>query len=227
MTQRARWWPWVGAAVGGGIGLAIGLALAGDDVNKLGDWRNGAARFIGMAGAIGLFAGYVIVQQITRGKHVTRDGFTLSYRPIAPTAEGYREMKVATVADLIAGLVKVGYEPHTEACDDFGVRSGSIDDKTALPGANVAITDPGVRGWIRVALAPANENQTRALGLIEMWSEGGDSVEELALFTMRTLDALVGELAAARESSRLSADPIPLLTAGLGERPVHRTSRST
>jgi hypothetical protein len=52
-------------------------------------------------------------------------------------------------------------------------------------------------------------------------------VEELALFTMRTLDALVGELAAARESSRLSADPIPLLTAGLGERPVHRTSRST
>ena len=214
----------VGAAIGGAIGIAIGVALAGDDMNRLGDWRNGAARFVGAAGAIGLFAGYVIVKQIVGGKHVTRDGFTLTYRPIAPTADGYRDMKIATVADLIAGLAKAGFEPRAEACDEYGVRAGSIDDKTALPGANVAIMDPKVRGWIRIALAPVIEAQKRALGLVEIWSEGGDSAEELALFTLRTLGGLVEGLEAVRESSRLSPDAVALVTAGLAERPVHRAS---
>jgi hypothetical protein len=59
--------------------------------------------------------------------------------------------------------------------------------------------------------------QSRALGRI--WSEKGDSAEELALFTLKVLDGLVGDLTAARESSRLSQDPASLLTAGLGERP--------
>jgi len=220
--QRAWWWPFVGAVIGGVAGIAIGMALAGDDVNRVGDWRNGAARFVGMTGAIGLFAGYAIAQQLARGKRVNRDGFTLAYRPIAPTAEGYRENKLVTVGDVLAGLAKAGFEPRAEACDQFGERKGSIDDTTVLPGANVAISDPRVRGWIRVALAPSNEDQPRSLGLVEIWSERGGSAEELGLFTLRVLDGLVVELTATRESSALGLDPIPLLTAGLAERPIRR-----
>jgi hypothetical protein len=57
------------------------------------------------------------------------------------------------------------------------------------------------------------------MGLVETWSEKGESAEELALFTLKVLDGLVDELTASRETSRLGEDPVSLLTAGLGERP--------
>ncbi len=218
MKPRAWWWAWLGAAALGAVGVAIGFALAGDDLGV----SRGAARFVGMCGAIGGFAGYVIASRLTRGEHLTRDGFTLSYRPLAPTAASYRENTTLTVADLIAGLAKLGYDPRAEACDDFGTRRGSIDDSTPLQGASVAIVDPSVRGWIRIALAPFTDTQPRTLGLVEIWSSRGASAEELALFTLRVLDGFVAELAAARDSSRLSPDPIAMVTAGLGDRPVHR-----
>jgi hypothetical protein len=223
MKLRAWWWAWIGAVVVGAVGIAIGLALAGDDIDKIGG--RGAARFVGMCGAIGGFAGYLITSRLTRGEHFTRDGFTLTYRPLAPTAAGYRENTTLTVGDVIAGLSKLGYAPRAEACDELGTRRGSIDATTPLQGASVAITDAGVRGWIRIALAPFTETQSRALGLVEIWSSRGDSAEELALFTLRVLDGFVAELAAARESSRLSPDPIPMVAAGLGERPVRRLPR--
>jgi hypothetical protein len=224
MKPRAWWWAWLGAVVGGATGLAIGLALAGGDINKP-FGTNGAARFIGMCSAIGGLGGYAITSLLTRSARLTRDGFTLSYRPLAPTAAGYREHTTLTVADVIAGLAKLGYEPRAEACDDFGTRRGSIDETTPLQGVSVAIIDPGVRGWIRIALAPFTDMQPRALGLVEIWSRRGESTEELALFTLRVLDGFVAELAAARETSHLSPDPIAMVTAGLGERPVARTSR--
>jgi hypothetical protein len=217
MKRRAWWWAWLGAVIVGAIGVAIGLALAGDDIDKIGG--RGAARFVGMCGAIGGFAGYLVTARLTRGKSLTRDGFTLSYRPLAPTAAGYRENTTLTVADVIAGLAKLGYEPRAEACDDFGTRRGTIDATTPLQGASVAIIDARVRGWIRIALAPFNDAQPRALGLVEIWSSGGESAEELALFTLRVLDGLVAELAAVRDSSQTSPDPIAMVTAGLGDRP--------
>jgi hypothetical protein len=217
MKPRAWWWAWLGAVVVGAIGVAIGFSLAGDELEV----SRGAARFVGMCGALGGFAGYLVVARLTRGVRLARDGFTLSYRPLPPTAVNYREHTTLTVADVIAGLAKLGYEPRAEACDDFGTRRGSIDDTTPLQGASVAIIDAKVRGWIRIALAPFNDTQSRTLGLVEIWSSGGGSAEELALFTLRVLDGFVAELAAARESSRLSPDPIPMVTAALGDRPVH------
>jgi hypothetical protein len=217
MKPRAWWWAWLGAAVACAIGVAIGFALAGNDIKV----SRGAARFVGMCGAIGGFAGYLITARLTRGERLARDGFTLSYRPLPPTATSYREHTTLTVADVIAGLAKVGYEPRAEACDDFGTRRGSIDATTPLQGTSVAIIDPNVRGWIRIALAPFTDTQPRTLGLVEIWSSRGESAHELALFTLRVLDGFVAELAAARDSSRLSPDPIAMVTAALGDRPVH------
>jgi hypothetical protein len=225
MKPRAWWWAWLGAAIVGAIGVAIGLALAGDDINKIGG--RGAARFVGMCGAIGGFAGYLVTARLTRGKSLTRDGFTLSYRPLAPTAAGYRENTTLTVADVLAGLAKLGYEPRAEACDELGERRGSIDATTPLQGASVAIIDANVRGWIRIALAPFNDARSRALALVEIWSTGGDSAEELALFALRVLDGFVAELAAVRDSSHTSPDPIAMVTAGLGERPAHINARAS
>lgn len=219
MSRRSFVWVLLGTLVGGAIGFAISWTLAADDIHQVGDWRGGAQRFIGFATVLGLIAGSVITARITRGKPVTRGGFALSYRRIEPTAVGYRELSTLTVEELLAGLRGVGYAPEVAASDDLGTVRGPLDPTTPLAGANFAIRDARVRGWIRVQLATPPEDAARALGLVEIWSEQGDSAEELALFTLKVLGGLVGDLTAARDTSQLGQDPVSLLTAGLGERP--------
>ncbi|HEY1550710.1 MAG TPA: hypothetical protein VGG28_22930 [Kofleriaceae bacterium] len=218
--MKRWWWAWLGAVIFGVIGYAVGTVMVGDAIGHSG--HRGAARFVGMCGALGGFAGYFVTARLTRGKRLARDGFTLSYRPLPPTATSYRENATLTVADVLAGLSKLGYEPRAEACDDFGTRRGSIDATAPLQGASVAISDAGVRGWIRLALAPFDDNRQRAFGLVEIWSSRGESAQELALFTLRVLDGFVAELVAARDTSQLSPDPIAMVTAGLADRPAHR-----
>jgi hypothetical protein len=217
-----RWGPILGLLVGGAIGFAIGWYLASGDVNKMGDWRQGAARFIGMASVIGMVGGYVVGMLAFRGVHVTRDGFTVSYKPAEAVPQGYRELKTLTVGDLVEKLKAFGYQPALEACDGLGQRGRPGDPDVPLVGANVALVDPGVRGWVRVELPVPAEGRARALGLVEIWSERGESAEELALFTLRALGELVHGVAASRESSQLSEDPVAMVTAGLAERPQHR-----
>lgn len=218
-----RWGPLVGALVGGAIAFAIAWHLASSDVNKEGDWRNGAARFIGFVGVIGIAVGYVGVSLLVRGPKVSRDGYTISYKPAEAVPQGYRELKTLLLGDLVDRLKALGYQPALEVCDELGTRTGPGDIGASLVGANVALVDPGVRGWVRVQLPAPKDGQARALGLVEIWSERGESAEELALFTLRSLGELVHGLAAARESSRLSEDPVAMLTAGLADRPRHRT----
>jgi hypothetical protein len=215
----------VGALAGGAVAAYIAYHFAGSDVNKAGDWRNGAARFIGMAAALGIALGYFVTLRIVAGKRVTRDGFTLTYKSPAPTAEGYREMSSLAVRDLASKLAAHGYAPRLEACNEVGERAGTVDPSAALQGANIAILDPHVRGWIRVSLAPWRDDQPRAMGLVEIWSESGESAEELAMFTLRALDTLVDDLKAARDSSALSADSVAMLTAGVPDRPRAVPSR--
>jgi hypothetical protein len=205
---------WVAVLVGlAGGALLGGIAwkLAYADVNKEGDWYGGAAEFIGSAGALGVFVGYFAVAR----KKLARDGFTLMYASIESKPEGYRELATLRVADLLAALRADGYAPSAEACDEVGQRRGALDENTALAEASFAIVDRGVRGWIRIELHAHR-------GLVEIWSERGDSAEELALFALRSLDRLVGSLRAARETSALAPDPVSTLTSGLGERPLHR-----
>jgi len=219
-----RWLPVLGAIAGGAIAGAIAWSLAADDIGKLGDWKAGAQRFIGMVTAIGVLGGYVIVRQLVGVRPATRDGFTLSFRRLEPQAEGYRELQLATVGDLGAALVATGYEPQLVQCDDDGTPAGPLEATAPLAGVNLAIRDRGVRGWVRIQLAAPIEGRDRSLGLVEVWSERGESAEELALFALRALDRLLPDLTAARESSQLSGDPAALLTSTLGERPVHRAA---
>src|SRR5512140_2500590 len=104
-----RWLPLLGAVIGGGVAAAIAWTLAGADVDKFGDWRNGAARFLGMLTAIGLFAGYFVTARVVRGRSVSRDGFTLSLQPLEPVPSGYRELTALTMANLTERLRAVGY----------------------------------------------------------------------------------------------------------------------
>lgn len=218
-----RWLPYLMGLVGILAGVAIGNALAGNDVGALGDWRNGAGRFIGMCGAIGAGLGYFVTRFLVAGAQLARDGFTLSYKRIEPTADGYRDMASLTVDSVLAQLREVGYAPDALACDALGEPRGAVDPQAPLSGTSFAIRDPRVRGYVRVELARPVEGQPRALGLIEVWSARGESAGELGLFVLRSLDRLVTGLHAARESSRLGEDPASLLVAGLGERPAHRS----
>jgi hypothetical protein len=223
MIMWKRWAPVVGALFGGAIAAVIAWMLAGDEVNKLGD--NGAARFVGMVSAFGAFVGFFATARLVRGATLTRDGFTLSYRPLEPIPVGYRELTTLTVDDLMSRIRDVGYTPQLRACDDTGERISAGDPTAPLVGANISLSDPGVRGWVRVHLPRPAEGQARALGLIEVWSEAGESAQELALFVVRALNGLVGNLAASRESSRLSEDRASLVIASLAERPIHRRAR--
>lgn len=206
----------------GSVAFAIGWELVGAEVNKIGDWRNGAARFVGALAALGLFAGYFVTARLIRGRRVSRDGFTLSLGPLEPVPTGYRELKAVAIADLVERLRAVGYVPSFEACNELGERVGACDPASPIAGINLAILDPGVRGWIRLQLPIAATHHVRSLGLLEIWSEGDNSAEELALFTARALGELVSGLALKRESSSLGEDPVAVVTAGLPERPVHR-----
>src|SRR5262249_54536973 len=146
-------WVVLGTVVGGAIGFAISWGLAADDIGQAGDWRGGAQRFIGFATTLGLVGGAAISSRVGRGKPVARDGFTLSYPRIGPTAAGYREVTRLTVEDLLAGLRRTGYEPKAAAGDDLGAVRGPIDPTTPLAGANVEIRAPRVHGSIRLQLA--------------------------------------------------------------------------
>jgi hypothetical protein len=214
--------PYIAAVIGAGIAGAIAYSYAGADINQAGDWRNGAARFVGMIATLGGAVGFFGVRQLLGKAPLARDGFTLSYRRIDPSADGYRETKTVSVGDLIGALKTLGYEPAVEACDVYGEPRGTIDLQAPLAGSNLALRDPRVRGWIRIELAAPITGQARSLGVIEVWSGRGDSAAELGLFVVRALDGLVEGLSAARESSRLSEDPASLLTAGLPDRPAHR-----
>jgi hypothetical protein len=213
-----RWLPYLGAVVVGTVATMIAWHFASGDLNR----GKGAARFIGMCGAIGVFVGFFVTAKLFGPNRYARDGFSLSYRPAAPILDGYRELRALSISDLLDRLRTAGYAPAIEACDDFATRRGPGDPKAPLVGANIALVDPGVRGWVRVQLPEAADGQARALGTVEIWSLGGPSTEELALFTLRELGALVGGLTACRESSRLSQDPVAMLTAGLAVQPVHR-----
>jgi hypothetical protein len=217
-----RWLPLVVAVAAAAVFGAVAYALASGDIGRTGDWRNGALRFIGFGAALGLFGGYVVTARLTRGARVTRGGFTLTYPKIVPRPQTYRELTTLTVADLASKLRDLGYEPAMEGCDETGSPRGTLDPTTSLAGCNVAIVDPGVAGWVRLALPVPREAQARGLGVVEMWTRRGESTEELALFVIRSLDALVGDVHAAREDSRTSPDPASLVTASVGERPAHR-----
>jgi hypothetical protein len=220
--MNKRWWLVIGGLAGGAMAAAIAWTFAGDDINKAYDWRNGAARFVGAVTALGIFGGYLLARQLVGRSPHARDGYTLSFGRIDPKAEGYREMTTARVADLLAALRDVGYAPTPQQCDDTGEPRGTLDAQAPLAGSNFVLRDPGVRGYIRVQLAQPVEDRPRSLGLIEIWSQRGDSTEELALFTLRALDKLLDNVTASRESSVLSNDSPALLTAGLAERPIHR-----
>lgn len=215
-------WPVLGALALGGLGAALGWYLASDDINKVGDWRNGAARFVGMGGAIGLCVGWYATVRLTRGTSLARTGLMLGYKRIEPTSTGYREVATLTVEDLLARLRAVGYQPIAKACDELGTIRGPLDTTTPLAGSNVAITDPRVKGHIRVQLATPPRDNARALGLIETWSSKGDSATELALFALRALDGMLGDLTASYDDSGLSADPAKLFVVALPEKPQHR-----
>src|SRR3954470_11727277 len=76
MSRNSPLWPILGALAVGALGAVIAWYLASGDINKEGDWRNGAARFVGMGGAIGLCVGWYATLRLTRSSGLARTGMT-------------------------------------------------------------------------------------------------------------------------------------------------------
>ncbi|HEY4055090.1 MAG TPA: hypothetical protein VGM39_00735, partial [Kofleriaceae bacterium] len=172
--------PFIGALIAGGVGVAVAYAFAGNDIGHLGDFRNGALRFIGGAGALGAIVGWYAGARVALGRPITRESFTLSYKPAGPEARGYREMKELAVEDLLVRLRAAGYAPSIETCTALGERTKTVADASqTLVGMNAAIMDPSVRGYVRLQLPPPSETAKRSLGVLEVNSEGGPSAEQL------------------------------------------------
>ncbi|CAN5875354.1 hypothetical protein BH11MYX2_BH11MYX2_34240 [soil metagenome] len=211
--------PVICALAFGAASAGIAYYFAASDIGKVGDWSRGALRFIGGAGALGALVGWDAGARLVLRAPITRTGFTLSYRPAEPQPQGYREIKTLTVEDLLVRLRAVGYTPTIETCTALGERTMHGTDPTQpLVEANIALSAPRVKGYVRVQLPEPAGGQPRALGVLEVNSEGDPSAEELGMFTLRSLGELVGNLTAAHDTSRLSEDAVELLTAHLPER---------
>src|SRR4051794_978416 len=127
-----RWLPLIVGVVCAIAFGAVAYWFASGDIGKTGDWSNGAQRFIGFAGALGLFGGYVVTAVIVRGARHARGGFTLTYPKIVPKPEGYRQLSTLAVGDLTAALRAAGYEPEIHACDETGAPRSALDPTTLL-----------------------------------------------------------------------------------------------
>src|SRR5512140_1612393 len=106
MDRRTVWWPVAAGLVMGTIAAVTAAWIATDPATG---FTMGAPRFVGAMAALFGLIGYYAARRLVSGVAVTRTGYTLSYRAIEPTADGYREMREVTVAALIAAMARVGY----------------------------------------------------------------------------------------------------------------------
>jgi len=208
---------------------AIGLWIVGDDLagphHHITRYDTGPEGLVAAFIFVGLVAGFYLTQYLVTGGEHTRSGYTLSYPRIAPRATGYREMTALTIGDLTSALRELGYQLELRACDEDGSRRrAAVDERAPLAGANVAILDRKVSGWIRVHLPVPIDEGARAAGLVDVWRHRGPSVDELALYTVRALDRLIGDVRASLEDSQLEGEPATLLTSALSDRPTFRAA---
>ena len=204
---------------------ALATLAAGAVLWWLVDTYPGARRSLGGyvvgwgATMAGCFA-FVGVRRLLRGPQFPIRGFTLAFREPAPSAVGYREVADVSVGDLLAALRDLGYEPEAAACDDAGAARGPADARAPLVGAHVVVTDPAGAGSVRIQLvAPSRAPGARRLGLVEIRADQDSAIDHLGLYALRTIDRLIGRVAASPIDSALTAEPVALVTAGLPDRP--------
>lgn len=204
------------------IATAVASNLVAPAIAAKGGWASRYDRtFVGMFGAAGFFLGYVVSFRLMRGPRRDERSWMLSLEQVLPSATSYREAAAPSVKDLVGRLEAKGYKLETGRVDEAGAPVPGGDDRDPLPGTAVELVDrrAGARVILRVSQRAAGEGG--GLGMVTAIERGGKRAsEELALFAIVELAALLPGLEYKDVDSALPPDDTEMLRASLPDRPA-------
>jgi hypothetical protein len=209
----------------GGVLAVIATAVASNVVAPAiaakGGWASRYDRsFVGMCGAAGFFLGFFVSHRLMRGPRRDERSWMLSLEQVLPSATSYREAAAPSVKDLVDRLAARGYSLATGRVDEAGAPVAGGDDRDPLPGTSVELVDrrAGARVILRVSQRAAGEGG--GLGMVTAIERGGKRAsEELALFAIVELAALLPGLRYKDVDSALPPDDTEMLRASLPDKP--------
>jgi hypothetical protein len=179
--------------------------------------------FVGMCGALAFFLGYFASLRFLRGPKSAMRSWVLSMDQVVPAATSYREAAPPSVKDLLERLKARGYQLEHRRVDESGEPVAGGDDRDPLVGSAVELSDPraGARIVVRVSERAAGEGG--GLGMVTAIERGSKRAsEELALFTIVELAAILPGLKYKDSESALSPDDTEMLRASLPDKPRAR-----
>lgn len=204
------------------IATAVASNLVAPAIAAKGGWASRYDRtFVGMFGAAGFFLGYIVSFRLMRGPRRDERSWMLSLEQVLPSATSYREAAAPSVSDLVGRLKAKGYTLETGRVDEAGAPVAGGDDRDPLPGTAVELVDrrAGARVILRVSQRAAGEGG--GLGMVTAIERGGKRAsEELALFAIVELAALLPGLKYKDTDSALPPDDTEMLRASLPDRPL-------
>jgi hypothetical protein len=152
----------------------------------------------------------------------TRRSWILVVPRITPTATGYRDAALPTVADATAALEAVGYRLEVSQVDDLGQVLGPMDARAPLPGAMFLLADRrlGRKTGVIIRLSSNAAEAASTLGFVEVSGKARSGTEELAMFAISRLAELLPGLQYKAGDSSLEPDEVALLRATLPDRPL-------
>jgi hypothetical protein len=178
------------------------------------------AAFVGMCGAGAFFLGFFASLRFLRGPTSEQRSWMLSMDQVVPAATSYREAAPPSVVDLIERLTARGYQLERRRVDESGEPVAGGDDRDPLAGSAVELSDAraGARIVVRVSERAAGEGG--GLGMVTAIERGGKRAsEELAMFAIVELAALLPGLEYKDADSALTPDDTEMLRASLPDKP--------
>ncbi|HEY8144369.1 MAG TPA: hypothetical protein VIG06_16925 [Kofleriaceae bacterium] len=204
------------------IATIVASKVVAPAIAAKGGWSSRYDRsFVGMCGAAFFFIGFFVSNRLMRGPRRDERSWMLSLEQVVPSATSYREAAAPSVSDLVGRLQAKGYTLETGRVDEAGAPVAGGDDRDPLPGTAVELVDrrAGARVVLRVSQRAAGEGG--GLGMVTAIERGGKRAsEELALFAIVELAALLPGLKYKDTDSALQPDDTEMLRASLPDRPA-------
>ena len=176
--------------------------------------------YVGMCGAAAFFIGYFVSFRLMRGQRRDERSWLLSMGQVLPSATSYRDAAPPSVKDLIDRLQAKGYQLTSARVDESGAPVAGGDDRDPLTGASVELVDQRAGARVVVAVSQRAAGEGGGLGMVTAVERGGKRAsEELALFAIVELAALIPGLSYKDVDSALPPDDTEMLRASLPDRP--------
>lgn len=214
----------VPALIGGVLAVVatiVARAVVAPAIAAKGGWYSRwDETFVGMCGAAAFFVGFLVSFRLMRDARREERSWMLSVEQVLPSATSYREAAPPSVQDLVDKLKARGYALQTGRVDDAGAPVAGGSNRDPLAGSAVELRDQraGARVIVRVSERAAGEGG--GLGIVTAIERGGRRAsEELALFAIVELAALLPGLEYKDADSALPPDDTEMLRASLPDKP--------